>query len=722
MPLRLPKPWSHRWLLCVALGWASSATAQLAPSGYTSTLNTPSADVLPTGALGFSLANNNPEFPRKFPGYGASGSTVLGFGALPGLELTSRLAYDGDLHCNQYKVVYDCNSWTRDVSINAKYQLPFTLPLGTRLAAGFTDFGGAATNFKQHYAVASSRWNYLEFSLGYAKPSSSTALLNGTFWGGTVHVTERIKVSLEDDHRQRRYGASITQPLTEGLDLQATLSRRFQGDTALQANQFTVGFLWALDHSARQRGSTHPGQRFSFEQPRQALEDARQYAQLLQAPPASVVNPAPTATPKADATPAPTPEKPTLTQALAKRGFRNIHIGRTPDDTQWLMVEPVGWRQSRLEALGAALATWLSIPGEETDRLWLTLTYLQQPVFSVQTTRACARQFREGEDQCSTSAGSVPSLRFIAADQLPSTVEWQERGAHSDWLHPRLELGLALRYNVGTEYGLTDHSAALNGSWEVPLAKGLLWQGNVTSDSINSDDYGQPSGYWYNQRIRRQRQTQLVSYQHQVLPRTWVQVSEGYITPTDRGEQANVHWLSPLGRWRLSGMAAQYKTLTPNAPDTLHQPRLLSARYSVLPGLWSVDVTQGRFYSGDQGKRFMSHHWFGDHRLTFYYRDTQSPDGITMPRTKFAGFEITFPLGPRQSGFIGPLSIRGQDQLALGLETKVGAKDNYVTSGYGAVPGLRHGLNDITDHDRTGIEDLWANRYRLRAVLRELAP
>ena len=736
------------WTTCVAigsvLGVTTPAVAQLAPSGYTSTLNTPSADVLPTGTLAMGLANNNPEFPRKFPGYGYSGSTVLGFGALPGLELTSRLAYDGDLNCNAYDSTYDCRSWTRDVSINGKYQLPLTLPLNTRLAAGFTDFGGAATNFKQHYGVASSRWNYLEFSLGYAKPSSSTALLNGTFWGGTVHVTERIKVSVEDDHRQRRYGASFTHPLMDGLDLQATLSRRFQGDTALQANQVTVGFQWALDHAARQRGSSQPGQRVSFEQPRQRLEDARQYAASVQATtttPSPAPAPLPASATTASATPyasvpglarlapetttapVPTtvtpsqPPAPTLSQALAKRGFRNIHIGRTPDNTQWLVAEPVGWRQSRLEALGAALATWLSVPGAEDDRLWLTLTYLQQPVFSVETTRACARQFREGEDQC----GHRPALRFLAADQRPEAVEWQERGAHSDWLHPRLEVGLALRYNVGTEYGLTDHSAALSGGWEVPLAKGLLWQGNYTSDSINSDDYAKPTGYWYNSRIRQQRQTQLVSYQHQVLPRTWVQVSEGYITPTDRGEQANVHWLSPMGRWRVSGMAAQYKTVDAVGPSQLHQPRLLSARYSVLPGLWSVDVTQGRFYYGDQGTRVMSHHWFGDHRLTFYYRDTQSPDATAMPRTKFAGFEISFPLGPRESGFIGPLNVRGQDQFSLGLETKVGANDNYITSGYGAVPGLRHGLADITDQDRTGIEDLWANRYRLRAVLRDLA-
>ena len=738
MSSSLFKIWAVCWLACMALLGPSQVAAQLAPSGFTSTLNTPSADVLPTGTMSMSLANNNPEFPRKFTGYGYSGSTVLGFGALPGLELTSRLAYDGDPYCNAYNMVYDCRSWTRDISINGKYQLPVVLPLGTRLAAGFTDYGGAATHFKQHYVVASSRWNFVELSLGRAQPSSDTALLRGAFWGGSVHVTERIKVAVEDDHRQRRYGASWTLPLTDSLDLQATVSRRFQGDRALQASQVTVGFAWALDNSARLRGSSQRGEGVSFEQPRKRLEETRLYAQAMQAPTvaAKAVQPAvdrgvadspkqPSAQAQASSDPPqitqPTRDEPMgLSRALFKRGFRNIHIGRLPDNTLWVMAEPVGWRQSRLEALGAALATWLSVPGSEDDKLWLTLTYLQQPVFNLQTTRLCAGLFREGADEC----GSKPALRLMAADQQPDGVEWEERGAHSDWLNPRLELGLAMRYNVGTEYGLTDHSVALNGTWEVPLAKGLLWQGNYTGNSINSDDYAKPSGYWYESRIVRQRQTQLVSYQHQVLPRTWLQVSEGYITPTDHGKQLNVHWLSPMGRWRFSGLAAKYKTPNPTGSDTLHEPRLLSARYSVLPGLWFLDVTKGQFYNGDQGKRVMSHHWFGDHRLTFYYRDTQSPDGITMPRTKFAGFEITFPLGPKSAGFLGPFSFRGQDQQALGLETKVGANDNYITPGYGGVPGLRHGLTDITDSDRTGIEDMWANRYRLRAVMREqqLAP
>lgn len=703
------KPLSRFWARCgPALGLVITqvaAYAQLAPSGFTSALNTPSADVLPSGALGLSLTNNNPEFSRQWPGVGFSGSTVLGFGALPGLELTSRLAYDGDPDCIQFDP--SCRSWTRDVSINGKYQLPIKLPLDTRLAWGFTDVGGAATNFRQTYGVMTSRWNYLEWSLGYGKPTSSHALLNGAFYSATLHLTEQLRFSVEDDHRQRRYGASFVQPLGRGVDLQTTLSRKFAGPNTLQTNQLTVGLRWAFERQAQTLGASSAGAAAPFEQPSQALTHVARYETLKQALPV-----------KAEATPvlpAPVLEVAATLKAFADLGFRNISLALTPDQTQWVQAEPVGWRQSRAEAIGAALAAWLKTKGEPTDKLWLTLTYLRQPVISLQTTRACAERFRDGADECAGQA----SLRLQSGLDKPEVAQWLAQNAHSDWLNPRIELGMALRYNLGTEYGLTDHSVGLDTAWEVPLARGLLWQGNYTTPLNHSDDYGQPSGYWYGNRLQRQVQTNLLSYNHPLFKGSWLQVSQGHITPTDAGQQANVNWLSPMGRWRVTGIVGHYETRQPNQSPVTHRPQLGSLRYSVLPGFWALDVTRGQFYNGDQGTRVMSHHWFGDHRLTFYFRDTQSADQVTLPRTKFAGFEITFPLGPRQASFVGPFSIRGRDQMALSLETKVGAQDNYITPGYGAVPTLRHGINDAMDHDRTGVADLWANRYRMRAILRE---
>jgi hypothetical protein len=211
-------------------------------------------------------------------------------------------------------------------------------------------------------------------------------------------------------------------------------------------------------------------------------------------------------------------------------------------------------------------------------------------------------------------------------------------------------------------------------------------------------------------------QSSLLSYQAPLARGLWGQLSTGQIDGHIRGQQLNLTWQDSSTRFRVTGIQGYYQR---DGQEQFSKPQLLSARYSVLPGLWSFDITSGQFYSGDRGTRVMSHHWFGDHRLTFYVRETATSDGITMPQTRFAGFEFTIPLGPKQSQILGPVSIRGRDQFPIGLSTKIG-KDNIITSGYGLVPMLRHGLNDIMDHDRVGGADFATQQHQIRAVMREV--
>ena len=112
----------------------------ISPLGFASAINTPVAGVLPMGSVALGLVNNNPEITK--PGVGGFGSLTAGLGLLPGLEAYGRLSFAGDLQCNLYNA--GCTG-RRDLSVSAKYQLPWRLPLHTKLAAGFTDFGGAAT-------------------------------------------------------------------------------------------------------------------------------------------------------------------------------------------------------------------------------------------------------------------------------------------------------------------------------------------------------------------------------------------------------------------------------------------------------------------------------------------------------------------------------------------------------------------------------------------------
>lgn len=667
--------------------------AQLAPGGHTGAINTPTAAVLGLGTAEFGLINNNPEIARVHPSAGHFGSAVLGFGVLPGLELVSRVAFEGDLNCSQFNA--GCQSSLRDLSVSGKYQLPLEAPLNARLALGFNDYGGAATNFRQAYGVASARWEFLEWSVGYGSGSSPAAFLKGSFANATLHINDQLRVKAEHDGTRQRLGVSWRQAISATLALSTTLSRQTSGSPDLQKSQIGIGLHWFLDGDKK---AHHPP-------PQQATP-----VPLLAVPP---VQPSPSemsAAPNWPAAPELTSSKAELIAAhWARYGFRNIHVALMPEQTLRIQAEPVAWRKSQTHALGAALAAWLRDPGSG-DRLHLTLTYLEQPTRTLETTRECARAFIKGENNCNGQA----ALMFDVGAKHSLFSGWVVKASHPHQFHPEFELGLATAYAVGTEYGLMDYSLGLDLGWQVPLAQGLLWQGNGVSPLSSSDDFRAPRGYWKNDRIPSGVQTSLLSYQTQLMRNLWGQISHGKIAAGSQGEQLNLTWLNPSGRWRVTGIQGHYKQAGNSAAL---KPQLVSTRYSVLPGLWSLDLTAGQFYGGDRGVRLMSDHWFGEHRLTFYVRETAATH---LPKTRFAGFELTVPLGPKRSHFVGPVSVRGRDHFPVGLSTKIGAKDNYITPGYGLVPMLRHGLNDILDQDRAGLADLQTQQHRIRSVLQSL--
>jgi hypothetical protein len=148
-------------------------------------------------------------------------------------------------------------------------------------------------------------------------------------------------------------------------------------------------------------------------------------------------------------------------------------------------------------------------------------------------------------------------------------------------------------------------------------------------------------------------------------------------------------------------------------------PSFITARYALRPGFWAISITKGRFLNNDEGYQLMSSHTFGDNRLRFYYRKTGPGNFQTPNRRAFAGFSFTLPIGPKESFFLGPVTIRGRDQYPFGLESKVQEKDNYIEPGYGIYPTIRHGLNtDVGDYDRGDIASIEANLHRLIASIR----
>jgi hypothetical protein len=690
----------------------------LAPGGFSGAINSPTADVLGPGVASGAWSNSNPEKPRALPAVGSFGSVNLGFGVLPGLELVGRLAFDGDLQCNMYSAVSAPCSGMRDLSASGKYQLPFRLGWDTRLAFGAVDVGGAATNFRSYYGVATSSVGSVDVSLGYARGRHAYSSLDGPFGSGQVFLTDHWRALAEFDSHELRAGVRYARPLTEQLALELGASRKLSNRTDQQTWQAGLGLTYSFDKRALTVGT-----RRSDLKPMVA-----ELAAQLQPQSQSQSQSLPLAVPVAAAAASLHVAEATLTQehraqqmasSLRSAGFSSIGVGFDHAGGWVIQAEPLAWRKNRLDALGAALALWQK-QAQGDEQLHLVLSYLQDPVLTLRTNRACLTKFAEGGWWCDGQA----ALRLDNGESAHApALGWAVTPkAVTQELRPQFELGPVLQQRVGTEVGLYDASAGLDLVWELAIGRGLLWQGEVTVPLANSANFAE-GGVFGKDRIQRRLESSMLSIQREFAPRVWGQASVGYVMHNDYGGQLDLAWLSPTGSVRLSALAGYYQGTDTSGltAETLHHAlALASARWSVVDGRWFMEAQVGQFYNQDRGVRLASHHWFGDNQLTLHYRSTES--GAQMPRTNFAGFQISMPIGNRAATMIGPVTVRGSDQWVYGIQSKVQGTDNAITNGYGVVPAIRHGLlNDTLDNDRAGLTDMLANLYRVRAMLREMA-
>ena len=728
-----------------ALGALASSPSALAQSAYTlsplgtrSAINTPVADALPWGDAAISMVNSNPEIKNKSPGVGEFGSLAWGFGLLPGLEGAARLAYVGDLRCSQFS--NDCKNTMRDLSVSGKYQLPLTLPMQTRLAAGFTDYGGAATNFRSRYVVATSTIGAFDLSLGYSDRDKAQALQSGAFGSAVWQATTQWQAQLEYDTRETRAGLAYALPLGASTTMVATVSRKLSANSEQQASQMGITLNFALDRKQTQLATVPYIAPYIAPDPPQTLSKPNSAGRLApiknagendSAPSTDISsNPAIHSDPVADRAPAARD----LRTALEQAGFAIVAIDsqalRLPGESlRRLTVEPVAWRKNRLDALGHALGAWLASDAQ-TTHLLLTLSYQAQPVLHVYATRECLLRFRQGEDYCE----GEPALALFTGHGVPKALAQLLQGpptepaSASSGLHawraptlvPQFEIGLGLRTAVGTEAGLLDYTTALELGGEITLAKGLGLQGYGTVPWARSKEYA-PGGVFQDRRFDNPavQQALLTYWQALALPLpgfSAAQVAAGQVNKGDEGGQVDLLWLSPQGRWRAQWQGGAYES---TIYVQKRRPLWGALRYSVIPGHWQVELAAGQFYNLDQGWRLTSVHRLAGATLNLFLRETGQKNSEVLPIVRFAGFRINFPIGPDRSTDLGLFTLRGADNWNWGLETKVGETNNNITPGYGQTSTLRHGISvDVSDYDRGGVEDLWVRRGRVREGIR----
>lgn len=689
---------------------APSATAQLAPPGYTGAINTPTADVLGYGQLVGSMSNTIPERKRVYPGVGWFGGSNLGFGLAPGLEAVGRLTYDGDAWCDQYDG--SCKTTTRDLSFGGKYQLPFgELPLNSRLAVGMTDYGGAATLYRQYYGVATANLGPLEISAG-AATSTQGGLMHGKFASVSMPLVDNLRLIAESDTREKRVGLAYRLQVLPDLQVALGSSRKLTNNSDQQRNQMTISVAYAMDGAAVRKGQLAANPNLSKD------ITSPIYVSTFNTTHSTPVKPSVEFDDIDQAAAFAT----SFSSQLERAGFSEISLGR--EGRLWhVRAEPRAWRKNRLDALGVLLAQWQNSSPYLDAPVAVTLTFLKNPVLQARTSQVCLDYFVKGIGACTERKPFAFKDDPLAMQADLERVNWLSENVASQFLKPDVELSPSASYTVGSEFGIYDYSVGISTGVEVPLYKGLFYQGYHTRLVTETEDFKNPNHYFRRVGLgeRTARGASMLTYMRPIYNNLWVEVSQGYLSSSTQGTTLNSVWTSSDSKLKISATKGSYKQTMPYGFEQLN-PSFVTARYAIRPGFWALSMTKGRFLNNDEGYQLMSSHTFGDNRVRFFYRKTGPGNFQTPNKRAFAGFSFTLPIGPKESYAFGPVTLRGRDQYPLGLETKIQEKDNYIEPGYGLYPSLRHGLNtDVGDYDRGDVGSIEANLHRLISSIRDHA-
>jgi hypothetical protein len=725
-------------LTCVTAG---AQVTTLTQAGYTGLGITPNAHLIDWGRV-------EATYDRQLPGVVSNPmghNYVLGFGLLPNMEIAGRLATNS-LGCNAFS---DKGCGIRDLSASGKLGIGLDAAHRFSLAAGVTDVGGAATNFRTFYGVLTFDQGPLQASAGIAKrsatnPARSLSPLHGPFASAAWQPLPWIRGQVEYTDGNAWAGVRLFAPkawLPEGWSAYIGSNHRLTSTNLTRAAWLTAGVSIPLYKVPSLPGSgpkvplpdLAPNQR-----PLPAYEARTPPAPAAMAP----AGPASTA-PEAAAPPAANTTRPVtdsdlerLAAALEAKGLEDISIGRMPDTSIAVRANNGSYRWNSVDALGAALGAIARTLGDNKVAYRLIVTERQVPLVAVTGQSDCLRSWINDPNAACT-AGQLSTPGAGALEPLHDGAAWVVTHRKPSWQTVHLSISPVLRTNVGTEVGAFDYSLGANVGLRLPLWAGasIDWRRDVPV--ANSSNY-QANAAFSTRRIRSGTerfaltQTVRVPLEHWLAPGDDVktmrrglaavtaQATVGRVGTSFDGVGGELRWEPGEGRHRLSGQTGYFRNSDFEASTSSFGPRtakplLASYRYNLTATRTFLEATGGQFLYNDRGFQLGMRQWFSDVAVSAYYRRTRFQGA---PVRQFVGIEFSIPIGPRRDVSLGRhLEVGGTPRFSHSVETLVRGGNNAVRPGFG-LPSPAPSLGETFNSDRSGLVYFEDNIRRIRDAAR----
>ena len=659
-------------VLCLGTN-AVSAQTTLSPNGYSGLGMTPSAQTIPGGMAIIDRSTALPGAPFAGPGSrGPAGqNTQVGFGLTDNFEVIGRLATQ-DQNCNQF-VPGACPPGTiRDFSAGLKYSLPveWLKRNSANVAIGLNDAGGAASLFRSYYAVGSKSFGTFDVSIGAAHAVGPTAPLHGGFGALGWTPTAWSKFSVQRVGHDTFASAALVSPtFFGGMSASVNLNRSL--------NETTV--------------------------------TPRQWIGVSVSIPLDAVRKLPTQVAELPARRTVKPIKPAdLAAALKRKGFYGSKIGETKDGTLMIEVENTAYLWNVLDATGVALGVVASAYGDTKKVFDLTINTRGVGLLKATGSAACVKQWLESE------TGTCADLKITSMlqeqDEPFKPVRWEKGDFWT--FRPELVLSPALISAIATEVGSLDFDLALSANLVVPLWQGAIFEVNqLVPTGAHTDDF-RPGGAYYQSRLQSGITRRML---HQMLSfpslNSQARISLGTAYTAFRGIQLETQTTSINGRHRGGIQAGNFET--DRLPfNNKRSYNLFNYRYA-----WNdaqtltTEVSQGKFFGGDEGFMISQKFWHGDSNVAIYFRRSHLPG---TPDVSFAGLQINFPITPRSNPGIRYAGLQGVNQWSYSFETKILEKDNRLTAGYGAIPTFGESLATTLNRDRSSTQYFRDNSWRVK--------
>ncbi|QPB84620.1 hypothetical protein CWC22_017190 [Pseudoalteromonas rubra] len=666
-------------------------------AGFTGIVNIPTAEVKDPGVVDIGY-NTQLDFAgsKYTDGY----NYIFSAGLWSGLEISGQIA-TSTMHDNLFRAKVLGDNQIRDLSFNAKYQLPLIPQEWFSVAIGGRDIGGAANKYESYFAVASKDWYSFRFSGGIAKSKNDFGMMDGVFAGVEWQPLSWFALQLEHDADAVNAAARVTIPKAWLYDLgTVTLTSRFYSNTDHSDKDTYFGVNFSMPLSDQQQ-SNYPEIKAAPDNA-DTLEKLKGTNEKLTAP-VSAREDSPRPAAQQDVANLNTTDLNSAIRALKKSlvqdGFENVQVGMNREPSVIVGFENAVFNRNDIDALGLVLGRIAQYIDQDNARFVVQLSKHDIPLLALSGKVQDYKRF--------ITDGVSPALTIRqGAMEAQKGVAWIGDGkANSPYFKPRLTLSPALSSTYATDLGVYDFSLALRGDLEIPV-----WRGagiNITAQTVVADTEDFEPGDTFESRREQNGLERAVFYQTFDLPfgfynQTQVGFFREYYDYT--GIINETAWVSPSGRHKLYN---NYGFFDYEDFDGDRDYHVMGYQYHWVEQDMTFHLSGGEFWQEDKGFKAETKFWFGDSYVSIFAYDTD---------VQVAGISFSIPLTPRKDMAVSEYGqIKGNQAWRHSVGTRIGEDTNALVYKKGYVPETSITLDrTYFNQGRLSGSYVYANLGRLR--------